>query len=81
MKNLLSWLFGAAGQSAGGVVNTATLVAAIAALAPLALWFTHHKDDVLLAVTYGQAAFWGSLIFGLVAVILKVAHYARPPGA
>lgn len=62
---------GAVSQAAGAAVN----VAALLSLAPAVLWFIHHKDEVLTTITYGQAALFGGLLFG----IIKIAHYTRPP--
>lgn len=73
IKKLFELLFSSTGAetAVNGVVN----VAAIAALAPVALWFVSHKDEVLTTITYGQAAVLGAIV----AVIVKVAHYAHSP--
>lgn len=76
----MNWIQSIIGLLSGGatakIVDGAVNVTAIAALAPLGLWFIHHKDETLTSFTYGQAA-----IFGLMLVfVLKLAHWTRAPG-
>jgi hypothetical protein len=51
----------------------------IAALAPFGIWFIHNKDQVAISFTWAQIAFVCGIVFGFVAVILKLAHYLTPP--
>lgn len=75
VKWLIDLLSGNAGaQLAGGAVNT---VAALAVLGPAAIWFTQHKDEVFVVLSYGDTAVIGAII----CAVLKAAHYAKPPGA
>lgn len=63
---------GALAKTADGVVN----IAALATLAPVALWFLHHKDEIAVSLTWGQGAILGGILF----FVVKLAHYTRAPG-
>jgi hypothetical protein len=62
---------GSSGASAVG--NAVTMAGVLAALAPFVLWFVGHKDETLIVVSYGDAAFWGAII----ALQLVIANYSR----
>lgn len=50
---------------------------ALASLAPLALYFTRHRDEVVVTLTVAELAALGLLLF----FVIKVIHYTRPgPG-
>jgi hypothetical protein len=81
LQAILGFFAGDAGAKVGSTVaNGAAIAAVLAAVTPIALWFLGHKDDTFITVTYGEAAFWFGLFFGLVVVVVKVAHWSRPPG-
>jgi hypothetical protein len=80
IQALIGLLSGGLGQKIGTTVaNGAAVAATIAAVAPIAMWFLGHKEEVFITVTFGELAFWGAIIFGLVALVLKLAHYTPPP--
>ena len=76
MSSLLAWLVGLFGTQAGAAIGRGlTNVAAIAALAPAAIWFLENKDVNATCLTWGQLALCSLVILA----ILKVAHYTPPP--
>lgn len=82
--NILQFLFGLmtgkAGEAVGGAVSTAAQIAAlVAAVAPVALWLSSNKDDVFIALTYGDLAFWGMLIGAQLLLVIRLVHRAPPP--
>lgn len=70
LEALIAALSGGAGKTVGSVI---TNVGALAALAPVALWFVKNKDDIVTVVTYGDLALYGLFVFAM----LKIAHYTR----
>ncbi len=82
LLSLIAGIFtGKAGEQIGGAVSFAAQAAAItAALAPIALWLSHNKDEVFITLTYGQLAFWGTLISVQVLLVVRLVHRAEPPG-
>lgn len=82
LQLLAGILTGKAGEQIGGAVSTAAQIAAVmAALAPVALWLSGHKDDTFITLTYGDLAFWGALIAAQVAIIVRLVHRAPSPDA
>ncbi len=76
--NIIKFIAGIFGHGAGATVgNLTTNLAALAALAPLGIWLVANKEGVFVTITYGDAAFWGVLLF----VLLKMAHYSRTGSA
>lgn len=81
LVKIVAGFFGGPGAAVGGVVaNVGALAALLAALAPIALWMIGHKGDTFIVLTYGDLAFWFSLIGAFVFAVIKVAHYTRAPG-
>lgn len=75
---MLKWIIGMlSGNAAAASIAEKSInwVAVVAAVAPAAVWFQNHKDDQLIVLTYGDAVFWGAIMF----VVLKVALYTRSP--
>lgn len=71
---------GKAGESIGGAVSVAAQLAALAAaIGPIALWLSGHKDEVFITLTYGQLAFWCSIIFAQVFLVVRLVHRAPAP--
>lgn len=71
---------GKAGERIGGAVaSTAEAAAVLAAVAPVALWLSEHKEDIFVTVSYGDLAFWGSLLGGVLFLVVRLVHYAPPP--
>lgn len=76
IKGILGLLTGGATTAGGAVAELAALAAFVAAVTPGALWLVGHKDGVFITVTYGEMAFWGTLMGVLVMVMVKLAHRA-----
>lgn len=77
---LLGLITGKAGEKIGGAVSTVTQIGAVlAALAPIALFLKNNKDDVFISVTYGELAFWASIMAVVVIVTVRNVHRANPP--
>ena len=80
IKLVLGLFTGSAGEKVGGAVSTiAQIGAVLAAVAPVALWLQGHKGETFIEITYGDLAFWGPMVGGLVVVILRLIHRAPPP--
>jgi hypothetical protein len=80
LSAILGLLTGKAGEKIGGAVSTVTQIGAVlAALAPIALFLKNNKDDVFISVTYGELAFWASIIAVVVIVTIRNVHRADPP--
>ena len=78
MNAIVQLLMGIFGKGAGQAVgNSLANAAALAALAPVALWFLANKDAEAVSFTWGELAVFGLFAFALV----KVAHYSRPKGS
>lgn len=82
LQFLVGLFTGKAGETVGGAVSTAAQIAAlVAAIAPIGLWLANNKDGVFIILTYGDLAFWGSLLAGQILLIVRLVHRAPPPGA
>jgi hypothetical protein len=68
IEKLIQFFVGGSGI-ASGVANVGKVVA----LAPIALYFFDHKDQIAVSLTYGQLALAGGFVFALI----QVAHAAR----
>lgn len=84
MPALLQLLFGVltgkAGEQIGGAVSKAAQMAALlAAVAPVALFLVKNKDDVFISVTYGELAFWGTMLAIVFLLAVRLVHRANPP--
>jgi len=81
LLTLLAGIFtGKAGESLGGAVSVAAQIAAVvAALTPIVLWLGNNKDATFIVLTYGDLAFWGTLIAAQVLLIVRLVHRAPPP--
>lgn len=79
--SLIAGIFtGKAGESIGGAVSVAAQIGAVAAaLAPVAMWLSGHKDEVFITLTYGDLAFWGSAAAAQLFLIVRLVHRAPPP--
>lgn len=64
---------------AGIAARVTALVAALAALAPAALYFMGHRDDVLFTITLGDLVFWLPFVGAGWYVNVLLAHRAPPP--
>jgi len=68
---LLKFFGGGIGQAVGGgIANTVS----IAAFVPAFMWFTGHKDETLIVLSYGDTAVMGAILF----VVVKIVHYTSP---
>jgi hypothetical protein len=77
---ILGLLTGKAGEKIGGAVSTVTQIGAVlAAVAPVAMFLKNNKDDVFISVTYGELAFWSTVIAAIVIVTVRNVHRADPP--
>ncbi len=73
-------LTGKAGEKIGGAVSVvAQLAAVVAALTPIALWLATNKDEAFITVSYGDLAFWGTLLAVNVLFVVRLVHRAPPP--
>jgi len=81
LLSLIAGIFtGKAGEQIGGAVSIAAQVAAIAAaIGPIAVWLSGHKDEVFISLSYGDLAFWSALISAQVFLVIRLAHRAPPP--
>lgn len=82
--NILQFIIGLFTGQAGGAVGGAVsavgqFAAVIAALSAFGLWLTKNKDEVFIALTYGDLAFWG-LLACLLLSFIRLVHRAQPPG-
>lgn len=79
--NFIIGLFtGKAGESVGGAVSAVAQFAALAAaIAPVGLWLIGNKNEVFITLTYGDLAFWGTLIGLQLFLIVRLVHRAPPP--
>ena len=76
MSEILKLIFGfltGGSSGASAVGNVVTMGGVLVALTPVALWFLGHRDDILVTITFSDAAFWGAII----AVQLLIANYSR----
>jgi hypothetical protein len=80
--NLIAGIFtGKAGEQIGGAVSVAAQLAAlVAALTPIALWLSSNKDEVFISLTYGDLAFWGTLVAANLFLVIRLVHRAPVPG-
>lgn len=80
VQMIIGFLSGGAGEKIGqGVANAGALAALFAALTPVVIWITGHKDDVFIVLTYGDLTFWLGLGGAFWFAVIKVAQYTRPP--
>jgi hypothetical protein len=81
LASIIAGIFtGKAGESIGGAVSIAAQLAALAAaIGPIALWLAGHKDEVFIVLTYGELAFWSSLIAAQVFLVVRLVHRAPVP--
>lgn len=79
LKGILGILTGGATSAGGAVAEIGALAALIAAATPGLLWLIGNKDGVFITVTYGEMAFWGTLMGVMVLVMVKLAHRAPAP--
>lgn len=81
LKLLVGVFTGGAGTQIGGAVSVAAQwVAVIAAITPVALWLGSNKDAVFITLTYGELAFWGTMLAVQVLVVVRLVHRAPAPG-
>lgn len=71
IEKLLLLIFG------GGVVSQVSTgavkgVAIAGALTPFLLWLLEHKDEKFIDITYGEAAFWGLVVYGVIYLALHL---------
>lgn len=80
LKFILGLFTGKAGESVGGAVSSLAQIAALmAGAAPLVLWLAGNKNEVFITLTYGDLAFWGTLIGLQLFMIIRLVHRAPPP--
>jgi hypothetical protein len=81
LLQLLVGIFtGKAGEQIGGAVSSAAQIAAfVAAVTPIALWLGNNKDAVFIQLTYGDLAFWGTMIAVIVFITVRLVHRAPAP--
>lgn len=81
LLSLIAGIFtGKAGEQIGGAVSIAAQVAAVAAaVGPVMLWLSGHKDETFITLSYGDLAFWCSLISAQVFLVVRLAHRAPAP--
>lgn len=80
IKFITGLFTGSAGSAIGGAVSSVAQVAALlAAVAPIGLFLLHNKDAVFITLSYGDLAFWGSLIGLQVFLVVRLVHRAPPP--
>jgi hypothetical protein len=80
IKFIVGLFTGSAGGAIGGAVSKAAHVAAVlAAVAPIALWLNNNRDEIFIALTYGDLAFWGAMIGLQLFLIVRLVHRAPPP--
>lgn len=80
LSMIVGLLTGKAGEQIGGAVSkVAQLTALVAAIAPIALWLSKNKEGVFIEISYGDLAFWGSLIAVIVLLTIRLVHRADPP--
>lgn len=81
LLQLIAGIFtGKAGEQIGGAVSVAAQLAAlVAAITPVALWLSNHKADVFIMLTYGDLAFWGSLLGANLFLVVRLVHRAPSP--
>lgn len=81
LQFIIGLFTGKAGEAVGGAVSTVTQLAAVlAAFVPFGLWLASNKNEVFITLTYGDLAFWGSLIGAQLFLIVRLVHRAPPPG-
>lgn len=79
-KFIAGLFVGRAGEEAGTKLARAAEAAAwVAAAAPVALWLKDNKDATFIEVTYGDVAFWGSIMLAGYALAIRQARRAPPP--
>ena len=72
---MIEWLIKLLSGGVGAAVGQSVAnVSAIVALAPVAYWFLGHKEEVAVALTWGQLGLFGLLVFA----IIKIVHYTPP---
>lgn len=79
VKSILGILTGGASTAGGAVAELGAFAALVAAATPGLLWLVGNKDGVFITVTYGEMAFWGTMMGLLVVVMVKLAHRAPAP--
>lgn len=62
LGNLLKIFTGGAEGLGSKVGNVVTTVSVVAAMSPLVMAFFKNREEVLVTVTVGDAAFWGAII-------------------
>lgn len=66
LEKLISLFSGGAGAA---ISNVATFVGIVAALTPLAVFLvSDNSKAILIEITYRDAAFWGAIIAGMLAM-------------
>jgi hypothetical protein len=80
LQLLVGLLTGKAGEQIGGAVSKAAQLAAlVGVVAPIFLWLTKNKEGIFIEITYGDLAFWGTLISVIVLLTIRLVHRADPP--
>lgn len=76
LKFIVGIFTGSAGAQVGGTVASVTQLGLVAAIAAGAYtWLTDHGDEVFIALTFKDLAFWGAILF----VIVRLVHRAPAP--
>jgi hypothetical protein len=73
-------LTGTAGPQIGAAVSWVGQLTALAAIfAPVFLWLSANRHEQAITITFGDLAFWGSIIGVFVLFALRLVHRAPPP--
>lgn len=80
LQILMGVLTGKAGEQIGGAVSVAAQLAAlVAAVTPVVVWLTANKEETFITLTYGDLAFWGTLIAANLFLVIRLVHRAPAP--